>query len=281
MPLVSMKTLIQNGREQHFAVPLFDVPSLNAAIGAVEAAEAVNAPVILGMYNAWFDLPEAPAVCAGLHALAEGAKVPVSLMLDHCASYIQCIKAIRFGFTDVMFDGSSLPFEENLRITSLVREAAHAVGVGVEAELGHVGLGAEYEVGEARAHFTQPEMVQEFVSASGVDFLAVAFGTAHGNYKTSPQLDLDLLAQLNAVSTVPLVMHGGSGLSEDQFKGAIQGGIAKINVATHIFNEIEARTAQSAADGKTNLFAIEGIIRASFRELCTYYLQLFSAAGQA
>lgn len=277
MPLVSIQQSMLDGRERHYAVPLFCAPSVNAAIGVLRAAEAEQAPVILGMYDTWFQQPQAEAVCAGMRALAAEASVPVSLMLDHGSGFGMCIKAIRNGFTDVMFDGSALPYAENAAATRLICEAAHAAGVQVEAELGHVGLGDEYDAASARDQFTQPDMVSRFVAETGVDYLAVSFGTAHGVYKSAPELDLALLAKLNAVSTVPLAMHGGSGLSEEQFHGAIDRGIAKINIGTNLY----LYAAELIAKSKGDLFSVEAAITEGFRSQCEYYLRLFGASGKA
>lgn len=276
MPLVSIQQSMIDGRDRHYAVPLFCVPSVNAAIGVVRAAEAERAPVILGMYGAWFMRPQAEAVCEGMRRLAADAAVPVSLMLDHGSSFAMCVKAIRNGFTDVMFDGSALPYGDNSTITKLICEAAHTVGVQVEAELGHVGLGDDYDAASARTHFTQPDMVARFVSDTGVDYLAVSFGTAHGVYKSAPELDLPLLAELNKVSTVPLAMHGGSGLSEAQFRGAIDRGIAKVNIGTHLYQN----AAKLIAESKGDLFSVEDAITEGFRAQCEYYLRLFGASGK-
>lgn len=281
MALVSMKKTLLDARKNGFAVPLFDAPSLNAAVGVVRAAEAVQAPVILGIYNEWLQRPEAEAVCTGMRVLAERARVPVSLMLDHGGSYENCIKAIRFGFTDVMFDGSALPYEENARISRMIADTGKAIGVGVEAELGHVGSGADYELEEVRNHFTQPEMVEKFIEETGVDYLAIAFGTAHGEYKQTPQLDLDLLVRLNEISNVPLVMHGGSGLSNQQFLDSITRGICKVNVATVIFKDFERRIASKADAQQTDVFTVEEQLIEAFTTVCTQYLRLFNAAGKA
>ena len=274
MPLVTMKEILKDAREKHYAVPLFSTPTLNTAVGVLRAAEAVNAPVIFGFYDLWIEYPEAHAVCAGIRELAENSSVPVSLMLDHGKSFKQCIKAIRYGFTDVMFDGSALPFEENVRITKLICEAAHGIGVGVEAELGHVGWGDQYDDANVKSNYTKPEMLEEFVKETGVDFLAVAIGTAHGDYKSTPKLDLDLLVELNAISRVPLVLHGGSGLSEAQFLGSIERGIAKVNVATAIFNEYVKRVSEAK---NYDIIALEEMERQTFAEVCTYFLKLFRA----
>ena len=274
MPLVTMKEILKDAREKHYAVPLFSTPTLNTAVGVLRAAEALNAPVIFGFYDLWIEYPEAQAVCAGIRALAEASPVPVSLMLDHGKDYQQCIKAIRYGFTDVMFDGSALPFEENVRITKMICEAAHGIGVGVEAELGHVGQGHSYDEADVKSHYTDPAKLKQFVDETGVDFLAVAIGTAHGEYKSTPKLDLELLTELNAISSVPLVLHGGSGLSEEQFLGSIDRGIAKVNVATAIFKEYVKRVSEAK---DYDIIALEEMERQTFADVCKYFLELFRA----
>lgn len=275
MPLLPMKEILNDAREKHYAVPLFSTPTLNTAVGVLRAAEALNAPVIFGYYDLWIEYPEAHAVCAGMRALAEASPVPVSLMLDHGKNFQQCVKAMRFGFSDVMFDGSALPVEENMRVTKMICEAAHGIGVGVEAELGHVGKGDAYDEADVQAHYTQPGMLETFVKETGVDFLAVAIGTAHGDYKSTPKLDLDLLEKLNAISPVPLVLHGGSGLSEAQFLGSIERGIAKVNVATAIFKEVVKRVSEAK---NADIIALEEIERSAYADVCAYFLQLFGAA---
>lgn len=277
MPLVKMKEILVDAREKHYAVPLFSTPTLNTAVGVLRAAEALHAPVIFGFYDLWIEMPEAHAVCAGMRALAEASPVPVSLMLDHGKDFGQCVKALRFGFTDVMFDGSALPFEDNARITRMICEAAHGIGVGVEAELGHVGKGDSYDEADVKSHYTNPAKLAQFIDQTGVDYLAVAIGTAHGEYKSTPKLDLDLLADLNAISSVPLVLHGGSGLSEEQFLGSIENGIAKVNVATAIFKEYVKRVSEAKG---YDIIMLEELERQTFADVCGYFLRLFGAEGK-
>ena len=205
----------------------------------------------------------------------------MSLMLDHGASFEQCMRAIHLGFTDVMFDGSKLPIEENMAQTKAVVRAAHAVGVAVEAELGHVGSGSEYQqFGGQRKGFTQPDDVERFVAETGVDFLAVAIGTAHGLYAGEPNLDLDLLAEIRRRVETPLVLHGGTGLSTAQFQSAIARGIAKINVATDLFVTTGRRMAQAAAPD-SSYFSLTRCAIESFQERCEHYLSIFGASGQS
>jgi fructose-bisphosphate aldolase, class II len=215
--------------------------------------------------------------------MCEQSPVPLSLMLDHGASFEICIKALRLGFTDVMIDHSSLPIEENIAITKMVVRAAHAVGAGAEAELGHVGSGQEYQdFGAQRGGFTDPASVERFVAETGVDMLAIAIGTAHGLYKGTPQLDLELLDEIRKRVDIPLVLHGGTGLSEAQFRGAISRGISKINVATDLFVTSAQRIcAQAQKDPNTNYHTFARIPYEAFRERCGYFLDLFSASGQA
>jgi fructose-bisphosphate aldolase class II len=186
-----------------------------------------------------------------------------------------------------MYDGSKLPLEENIENTKAVVRAAHAVGVSVEAEVGHVGHGSEYaSFGGQRKGFTDPNLVEKFIAETKVDFLAVAIGNAHGVYQGEPHLDFDLLREIRQRVDIPLVLHGGTGISEEQFKVAIDGGISKINIATDLYMATTKRLAERIMDdkgkpgglayGELTMTAFE-----SFRERCGYYLDLFGTAGKA
>ena len=205
-----------------YAVPLFDTFEMKGFEGTLEALEKNQAPGIMGIVPFMMDRPETKAFVHYIRTRAEDSSVPVSIILDHGASFEQCIKMLDWGATDVMFDGGQLPLKENIEITKLVVRAAHAMGAGVEAELGWVGSGADYTDPE-KVHqgFTEPEEAANFIGETGVDALAVAIGSAHGVYKGEPQLALDLLADIRARVEVPLVLHGGSGLSDEQFSSAI------------------------------------------------------------
>ena len=282
MPLVSIVPLLRQAQAGGYALPLFLTPEMLAAEGTVAALEDLGASAAVGVYAGWVERPNARALSALLVALAEGASVPIALMLDHGANLEQCIRAIRYGFSDVMYDGSALSLAENIATTRTIVRAAHAVGVGVEAELGHVGSGADYAAyGAQRAGFTEPDTVAPFVEQTGVDVLAVAFGSAHGVYQGEPRLDEDLLRRLRARTDIPLAMHGGSGLSREQFQGAIAAGISKINVFTELGLTTGQRLCAHAADGKASYFSFQDVIRATFRERCADYLEVFGAAGKA
>jgi ketose-bisphosphate aldolase len=281
MTLVSIKQELAKAMQGHYAVPLFDVFDMHGMEGMMEALAEKRGPTIIGVYTAWVDKPFSRALAAYLRCRAEETDVPMSLMLDHGASVELCLAALSYGFTDVMYDGSQLSLDQNIANTCKVVEAAHARGAAVEAELGHVGDGKEYDViGARRVGFTDPEVVVKFVRETGVDMLAIAFGTAHGFYKGEPCLDLNLLAEIRQCVDIPLVMHGGTGLSNEQFRGAIEGGISKINFATNIVDTAgENMRAIAAKSG--GMFQMEDGIRAAYKKWCSDLYDVFGATGKA
>jgi fructose-bisphosphate aldolase class II len=282
MALISVLPALQAAQAGGYALPLFDTFDMPATDGMLQAFEEKRAHAFIGLYGGFFERPNADANVAYIRECAAGAKVPTSLMLDHGASFEQCIRAISLGFTDVMFDGSKLPLEENIAQTKLVVRAARAVGVAVEAELGHVGSGQEYQsFGAKRQGFTDAATVERFATETGVDFLAVAIGTAHGVYQGEPKLDLDLLAAIRQRVGIPLVMHGGSGLSDAQFRAAIETGIAKVNVATELFMTSARRITEAARAKDLSYFELSRIAAATFKERCSFYIDLFGASGKA
>jgi fructose-bisphosphate aldolase class II len=282
MSLVSIGPELDKARNGRYALPLFDTIDMNSTEGMFLALEDKQAPAMIAMYSGLLERPNARAFATYIRTRAEEATVPVSLMLDHGSTFEQCIQAISYGFTDVMYDGSRLPLEQNISNTRAVVRAAHAVGVCVEAELGHVGSGTEYQgFGAQRKGFTDPDAVEQFVEETGVDFLAIAIGTAHGLYDGEPQLDSDLLHEIRGRVDIPLVLHGGSGLSDAQFRSAIAAGISKINVATDLFVTTTRRLVEAAGAEGVNYFTLGETSVASFRKRCGYYLDLFGASGKA
>jgi len=282
MALVSVKQALKDAQAGGYALALFDTYDMHTTDGMFQAFEEKRAHAFIGLYGGFFEQPNANANVAYIREAAASAKVPVSLMLDHGASFEQCIRAISLGFTDVMFDGSKLPLEENIAQTKLVVRAARAVGVAVEAELGHVGSGNEYQsFGAKRAGFTDPAVVERFAAETDVDFLAVAIGTAHGVYQGDPHLDLELLAAIRRRVAIPLVMHGGSGLSDAQFRSAIECGVAKINVATELFMTAAKRIVSAARAKDLSYFEMARLASDTIRERCGHYIDLFGEAGRA
>jgi fructose-bisphosphate aldolase, class II len=281
MTLVSIKNDLMKARRERYAVPLFDVFEMQGMEGALDALTEKRAPTIIGIYSPAAALPNCRAFAAYVRSRAEDTDVPVSLMLDHGASVEQCRAVLAYGFTDVMYDGSKLPLAENIANTKRIVDEAHAAGAGVEAELGHVGMGDEYDsLGGRRIGFTDPDSVELFIKETGVDFLAIAFGNAHGLYKGEPRLDLDLVAEIRRRVDVPLVMHGGTGLSDEQFHAAIAAGISKINFATSIMNAAADNMRRTAVHPEASMFDIQAGVRAAYSEWCGRLFEVFGTVGR-
>jgi ketose-bisphosphate aldolase len=228
--LVDLNTVLGPARRQRYAVPAFDCTEDVLVRAILETAEARNAPVILMCLEedlAGNGMAYLPGLIKGV---ADHHAIPVVLHLDHATNLDLVKQALDAGFSSVMVDGSQLPFTDNVRLTKGAVELAHARGVTVEGELGHVG-GMDLSASECRESIlTEADEVIRFIGETGVDALAVSIGTAHGVYQSLPNLDIDRLAELNAASSVPLVLHGGSGTPDDQIRAAVQNGLCKLNV---------------------------------------------------
>lgn len=243
MSLVSLKEMLEKARREKYCVGAFDASTIEMAMKIVEAAEETKSPIILmgltidlqgDMLDYWL---------YSLRKIAEKAAVPVCLHLDHATDMDFLKKCVDKGFTSVMYDASVHPLEENIRLTKEAVDYAHAHGVTVEAELGHVGDGIVS--GEVRKdedydnpddYLTNPDELRYFIEKTGVDCLAVAVGTSHGVYVHTPKLHFDRLDLLNEISTVPMVMHGGSGTPDDQIKKAVARGICKLNIYSEMLS---------------------------------------------
>lgn len=236
MALVNLEEMLQDASKRKYAVGSFNVINLESLHGILEAAVLKRSPVILSIAEVHFKYLDLETIAEVAKRAAVLAPIPVVLHLDHGVHFETIIRAIRCGFTSVMFDGSTLPYEENVKTTAEVVRVAHSVGVSVEAELGQVG-GAEGSSGTASADsslYTDPRQARDFVNRTGVDALAVAIGSAHGVYRAKPKLDFERLVAIKEATNTPLVLHGGSGIPEDDFRKSIQLGISKINVFTEM-----------------------------------------------
>ncbi|RKD33525.1 class II fructose-1,6-bisphosphate aldolase [Thermohalobacter berrensis] len=233
--LVTGKEILQDAHKKGYAVGAFNVNNMEIVQAIIQAAEETNSPVILQASQGGLKYAGVEYIAAMAKVAAEKAKVPVAIHLDHGTDFTQIVKCIRNGFTSVMIDGSKHPFEENIAVTKKVVEIAHAAGVSVEAELGKIG-GTEDDitVDEKDATFTDPDEAEKFVKETGVDYLAIAIGTAHGPYKGEPKLDFDRLKTIKERLNMPLVLHGSSGVPEESIKKAVSLGINKINIDTDI-----------------------------------------------
>ena len=234
--LMNMKEMLCVAQKEHFAVPAFNVSSSMILKGIMEACEEKHAPVIIAIHPDELSFV-GDSFVAAVREEAHKASVPVCIHLDHGASFAQVIHAIACGFTSVMIDSSTTSFDDNIAITKKVVEAAHAVDVSVEAELGTIGAtGNGGEAGTDNIIYTNPDDVVRFVDATNVDTLAIAIGTAHGLYpKTKkPKLRLDLLKEIVGKTSVPLVLHGGSDNPDEEIAEAVRLGVAKINISSDI-----------------------------------------------
>ncbi len=237
MALVNLKDLLEHAYQNRYGVGSFNVINMEFLEAIVEAANRCYSPVILAIAEVHFKYVNIENITPAIREVARRARVPVVIHLDHGTSFEAIIRALRAGFTSVMFDGSVLPLEENIVRTKEIVKICHAIGVTVEAELGHVTGGEGGENGDAPVQspeefYTRVDEAREFVRRTGVDCLAVAVGTVHGLYKGEPHLDFERLAQLNDTLKIPLVLHGGTGLSPADFRKAISLGVAKINFYT-------------------------------------------------
>lgn len=264
--LVTLKEVLEQAKLEKKAVGAFNGTSLEAIRGIIQAAEELGTPVILQhaqIHDNIIDLTEIGPI---MKYYAERATVPVALHLDHGETFEGCAKALKIGFTSVMYDASAKSYEENVAETSEIVKMAHAVGASVEAELGHIFTSAVVQgEGDGNADsdddysdlndiYTDPEVAKDFVQKTGVDCLAVAFGTTHGVYLTEPRLDLPRVEKIRDAAGVPLVMHGGSGVSDADYRVAIENGITKVNYYTYM-NMAGARASKEYwADGEKPLF---------------------------
>lgn len=235
MALEKVRDLLAGAQKANTSIIAFDACDYNTIYACIKGAEAARKPVIVMLYPSMATMFSFGAFASAVKDIARTATVPVGLHLDHCSDPSVILSAIRDGFTSVMADGSALPFEENVALTKSVVDMAKIFDVDVEGELGHVGQiasGFDYSNSDT---FTRPEEAVEFVERTHVTSLAVAFGSCHGMYKQAPNLDLERLAQINAATDVPLVLHGGSGIPEAQLEKAFCMGINKFNVGTEFF----------------------------------------------
>ena len=233
MELVPMKDILKKANKEYYAVGGFNINNLEFLQGIIRAADEVNSPLILQTSEGAIRYIGMDYVTGMVEAALKEVDIPVALHLDHGSSFDKIMECIRQGYSSVMIDGSHYSFDKNVEITKKVVEAAHTVGVTVEAELGMLG-GTEDDVSvdEEDATYTDPDEAEEFVERTGVDVLAIAIGTAHGVYKGEPELDFERLEKIDAVVDVPLVLHGASGVPEEDVRKAVSMGINKVNVNT-------------------------------------------------
>lgn len=278
--LVSMKEILDRANKENYAVPAPVVQTELNARTAIKCAEELNSPIIL-LVPLIFDY-DVDLFGRYLKALAEASAVPVAVNHDHGSDYESAVACIRAGFSSIMVDRSELPFEENAAQVKELVKVAHAAGVSVEAELGHVGMANNYEE-DRDAALTEPELARKFIDETGIDCLAVAIGTAHGAYNKgqTPFLDYDRLKEIKKVTGgFPLVLHGGSGTGDEGLRKVAKLGINKVNIGCELF--ASAIEAISEADTEGNgAYGFANIIEEGYGRRLKHFIEVLDSKGKA
>ena len=277
--LVNLNEVLKKAQKGKYAVGLFNTTDTDMLQAVIEAAEESNSPVILGTAEVLLPYGELKLIAPSVIAAAKRAKVPVVVHYDHGLTFDRCIEALKLGFSSVMFDGSAKHYEQNIAETREMVKIAHAFGATVEGEIGHVGEAAK-EDNLLTDMYTTPEEAKAYLEATGVDALAVAIGSAHGVYKKKPMLNIERLKEISSAVKVPLVLHGGSGLSDDDFKNTIRNGIAKVNIFTDLCLAGE-RAMKDGEEKKLGYLETRNLKVEYIKEAVKHKMALFGSVNKA
>lgn len=279
--LVSMKDILADARKNHYGVGFFNAVNVEMARAVIEAAEKLRAPVMVGTAEVLLPAMSLERVAEYLIPMAEKASVPVCVHYDHGLSFERCMEALRLGFTSVMYDCSTAAYEENVAQVAEMVKICHAMNATVEGEPGHVGDNAgSGRLEPPEDYYTDPAMARDFVARTGVDALAVAVGNAHGEYRFPPKLDFDRIEAISRQTGIPLVLHGGSGLSGGDFQTAVKKGICKVNIFTDIDRAGKAGIETGLDDGANTLMELIPYEIAAMTAVAAEKIQLFGSAGR-
>jgi fructose-bisphosphate aldolase class II len=283
MALIHMRDMMQHAYRNHYAVAAFDLVSLDFLQAIISAAERCQAPVVLSLAESHFEYFDFELVMPAVEAAARRTPVPVAIHLDHGASLASAADGIRLGCNGVMVDNSLAPFADNVAKTRAIVDMAHACDVPVEGELGYVagveGEDAERHPGEVV--YTSVEEASEYVQRAGVDFLAVSIGTVHGRLQGEPKLDFERLSHINAALNIPLVIHGGTGLSDEQFQRLIANGVAKINYYTALADAAGQQISDNLGQGARGYTQCVREVQSAIQAECERCIRLWGSAGRA
>ncbi|MEA5017571.1 MAG: class II fructose-bisphosphate aldolase [Erysipelotrichaceae bacterium] len=277
--LVTMADILKKAKAEGYGVTAPNVQSEDTVRAVIKVAEELNAPMIIDV-NAFIH-PDLPWFINMIRELASLSPVPIAINLDHGRTYEDVMLGIRSGCTSVMVDRSSLSYEENVEQTKEVVKMAKALGISVEAELGHVGMGSNYEV-DGVSNLTEPEAAARFIKETGVDCLAIAIGTAHGRYKGTPHIDFERLAKIvEACEDTPLVLHGGSGTGDENLARAVRNGIQKVNLATELVVSGKEELVEFFKDPNFDKWQLIPTFIKGYSERLAHYVRLFGQDGKA
>lgn len=275
--LVNLNAVLKDAQKNNYAVGLFNATDTDILQAIIEAAEELHSPVILGTAEVLLPYADLELMAPSYINMAKNASVPVVVHFDHGLTLERCVQALRLGFSSIMFDGSAKPYEQNIKETNEIVRLAHSFGASVEGEIGHVGLAADM-AGESP--YTTVQEAKDYMAGTGVDALAVAIGTAHGKYLKKPVLNIDRLREIRAAIDTPLVLHGGSGLSDDDFKNCVKNGIAKVNIFTDLLTAGELALKEAFNYGADYLQA-RNIKKAVIKEAVKTKMKLFGSPNRA
>ncbi|MDB7984027.1 class II fructose-bisphosphate aldolase [Faecalicoccus pleomorphus] len=277
--LVTMKEILDDAKKNGYGVTAPNVQSEDTVRAVLEVAQEYNAPMIVDVNS--FIHPDLPWFVHMIRDLANQVKVPVAINLDHGKTYKDMVLGIQSGFTSIMVDRSSLPYEENVKQTKEVVKMCAPLGISVEAELGHVGMGDNYAV-DGVSNLTVPEEAARFIEETGVDCLAVAIGTAHGRYKGTPHIDFERLEQIvKACGDTPLVLHGGSGTGDENLSKAVHCGIQKVNLATELIVTGKEELVKFFEDPNFDKWKLIPTFKKGYKDRLAHYVKLFNQADKA
>ena len=277
--LVNLNEVLKKAQKEKYAVGLFNTTDTDMLQAVIEAAEESNSPVILGTAEVLLPYGELKLIAPSVIAAAKRASVPVLVHYDHGLTFERCLEALQLGFSSVMFDGSAKAYGQNIEETKEIVKIAHAFGASVEGEIGHVGEAAQGDESLENMYTTVAE-AKEYLENTGVDALAVAIGSAHGVYKKKPKLNIARLREIAGAVSVPLVLHGGSGLSDDDFKNTIREGIAKVNIFTDLCLAGE-RAMKDGAEKKLGYLETRNLKVEYIKEAVKHKMSLFGSVNKA
>lgn len=278
--LVNLKCVLDLAEKGDFAIPAFNVYNMESVMGVLKAAQEMKSPVIMQVYPRLMKEETGYFLSPVIKAAAKKADVPVCFHLDHGPSELETTRSIRYGATGIMLDGSMLPFEENIALTKRVVETCSHLNIQVEGELGHIGMTSDENMDE----FTTPEDAKKFFEKTGIACLAVAVGTAHGRYSKPPKLDIERIKAIReATNKAALVLHGGSGVPNEEIKKAVKAGIRKMNFATDICYAF-LDSCHEELQKQSRAVAIDTFMKKpidAVRDFCITRIKLVGAEGKA